>query len=189
MQLRKHARLHIFVMPTLLVIAMLSLATVGEAQTALIAGVMEGNLPIHPGDTVQAGYDFSLPPGQPATTIAVSGGSVVIPVICPNNSIQNITINFPSQNYAVSANNTSWVPSAASNLYQASTVAPSTLCGGKTGYAQNGATFTASFACQNKCVSANARFHYCDKSAGNWSPAESCIPPKKCISEPCKCQE
>ena len=43
---------------------------------------MEGNLIVSPGDTLQAGYDFTLPGNNAAPTLTVSNIQVVFAVQC-----------------------------------------------------------------------------------------------------------
>jgi hypothetical protein len=183
--MKKEVPLKVRLILVLLMISALSLAPVANADIVVISGTMEGDITIDPGDTIQAGYDFMVPGNHAATTITVTG-SVVVKVLCPNNSTQNITINFPAASYAVTANNDNWFP-ANQNVYEASTVAPSTLCGGKPGQTPNGATYTGTFSSTANCITANARFHYSDKSPGTWSSPTGCLSSEKCISGPCKC--
>jgi hypothetical protein len=185
----KHVSLKSLVISAMVMISGLLLAPAGNAETVVISGRMEGNLPINPGDKIQAGYSFTAPGSHDSTTITV-GGNLLLPVVCSDNSIQTVTINFPTQSYSVPANNGNWMPSADQNFYQAYGVAPSNLCGGKKGFASNGATFTATFSCHTECITAQARFHYCNRSAGSWSPTVNCLGwnGKECISGPCKCK-
>ena len=103
--------------------------TVG-AQMVTIGGSMEGNLPVNPGDTIRAGYDFTMPGNHPGTTVTVTAGIVQMNVVCPDASAQTLTITLPVQSYTVGANDNSWYPSAdqtSSLIYQGSTMAPLTL--------------------------------------------------------------
>jgi PKD repeat protein len=112
--------------------------------TVTISGSMEGNLPVNPGDTVRAGYDFSLPGTHPASIVTVTGGSVNMNISCPNGTTQMLTISLPAQTYSIAANDNSWHPSgdqSSSLVYQGSTTAQT--CSG--GQAPSGATFTANF--------------------------------------------
>jgi hypothetical protein len=138
---------------------------------AIISGSMEGNLPINPGDTVKAGYDFTIPGSHPADTITAITGNVTLPVSCPDGSVQTLTITLPNQSYAVPQNDSSWFPSGdqkSSLVYQGSVTAPVTLCGGLQGHAPKGATFTMKFGA-SASSKFNVRFHYSDNSAGGWS--------------------
>jgi hypothetical protein len=142
------------------------------------SGSMEGNLPINPGDTISAGYDFTLPGTHPADTISATSGSVLLTVNCPDSSTQPLSIALPSQSYDVPANNSQWFPSGdqkSSLVYQGSVTAPTNLCGGQQGHAPKGATFTENFGAttSNKF---NVRFHYSDNSAGGWSGTNTVQP-------------
>jgi hypothetical protein len=141
-----------------------------------ISGSMEGNLPVHPGDTIKAGYDFTLPGSQTADTVSFSNVSVTLPVQCPNGTTDMLTIPMPNYTVTVPANESGgWFPSGDQSsplVYQGSIVAPSNLCGGQTGYAPQGATFNASLAASTSNP-VNVRFHYEDNSAGSWSGTNS----------------
>jgi len=54
---------------------------------------MEGDLHISPGDWISGGYDFKFVSGtHPATAYTVIA-TVTVPVVCPDNSVENIVIN------------------------------------------------------------------------------------------------
>jgi hypothetical protein len=132
---------------------------------------MEGNLPVNPGDTVKAGFDFTVPGSHPADTVTLSNVSVTLPVKCPNGTTDTLTIPIPNQTITVPANNSNWFPSGDQNsplVYQGSITAPAALCGGEQGHAPQGATFTASLAASTK-DSVHVRFHYSDNPSGSWS--------------------
>lgn len=88
-----------------------------------------------------------MPGNHPGATVTVSSGLAQMSVICPDGSAQTLSITFPEQSYTVGVNDPSWYPSdqSSSLVYQGATMAPAILCGGKPGYAPNGATFSASF--------------------------------------------
>ena len=143
-------------------------------QSVTIGGSMEGNLAIYPGDTIRSGYDFSMPGNHPGATVTVSSGVAQMNVVCPDGSAQTLSITFPEQSYTVGVNDASWYPSADQSsllVYQGTTMAPASLCGGRPGYAPNGATFAALLQSTDTSDPLNARFHYSDKSAGAWSAA------------------
>ncbi len=139
--------------------------------SATISGSMEGNLAINPGDTVKAGYNFTIPGSHPANIITAISGNVTLPVSCPNGSTQTLTIDLPRQSYNVAQNDNRWFPSgnqSSSLVYQGSVTAPTTLCGGVQGHAPKGATFVMQFGA-TASSKFNVRFHYSDNSAGGWS--------------------
>jgi hypothetical protein len=184
----KRLRVDARVILTLLMISALPLAPVASADTVVISGSMEGNLPINPGDTVKAGFDFILPGDHPATTIMVSNIRVQIFVTCPNQTNETININIPNQTFNVAKGFNDWIPSANQSsplVYQGSTKA--TTCAG--GHAPKGATFMATFTSTKNCVKVNTRFHYSDNSAGSWSATVTAIGSKECSSSPCKCED
>ncbi len=148
------------------------LAPASSGQTVTVGGSMEGNLPVNPGDTISAGYDFSMPGTHPGATVTVTGGIVQVNVICADGSAQTLTMALPEQSYTVGANDNSWYPSpdqSSSLVYQGSVMAPATLCGGHQGNAPNGATMSAIFQSTDATDPLDVRFHYSDRSAGGWS--------------------
>jgi hypothetical protein len=141
-----------------------------------ISGSMEGNLPVNPGDTIKAGFDFTVPGSHAADTVTFSNVSVTLPVQCPNGSTDTLTIPIPNQTITDPANDGGdWFPSGDQNsplVYQGSITAPSNLCGGEQGHAPQGATFTASLAASTN-DSVHVRFHYSDNTSGSWSGTNS----------------
>jgi hypothetical protein len=164
-------------------------APAASAQTAIIAGSMNSNLPVRPGDTIRVGYEVSLADASAsstATTISVTSAVVLVSVTCPKGASQTITINIPAQSFSVTANTSNWSSSA--NAYQGQTRAPSNLCGGLGG-TTNGATFTATSSvgchanseegcCHNVCF----RFHCQYQDQGGSFSDRSCKPEKQCES-------
>jgi chitodextrinase len=136
-----------------------------------ISGSMEGNLPVKPGDTVKAGFDFTGPGAHPADAVSFTNVSVTLPVQCPNGTTDTLTIPISNYTVTVPAGNSDWFPSGDQNsplVYQGSIVVPSNLCGGQQGHAPRGATFNASLAASTN-DSVHVRFHYGDNTAGGWS--------------------
>jgi hypothetical protein len=149
------------------------------ASTVTITGSMEGNLPVHPGDTLRAGYDFTIPGTHPAATVRVFDASVSLTVDCPGGSTVPVTIPLPAQFYTIPANSPDWFPSGDQQsplVYQGSVTVPTTLCAGQTGHAPQGATFTAKFQSTDPQNRINVRFHYADNTAGSWSGTASTTP-------------
>jgi len=147
------------------------------ASTVTISGSMEGNLPVNPGDTLRAGYDFTMPGSHPAATLTVSGAAVVLTVQCPGGSSYVLTIAMPDQTFSVPANSSDWFPSGDQQsplVYQGSVPVPSSSCAG--GHAPSGATFTANFASTDTTDPVHVRFHYADNTAGSWSGTASTVP-------------
>ena len=138
---------------------------------------MEGNLPIPAGSTVQAGYDFTMPGSHPDAHVTFTNANVTVSVTCPDNSVHPLTIALPTQTYDDPINSSAWLPSgdqSSSLVLQGSAV--SNACGTQTGYAPNGASFTAQVCSDDAVDKVNLRFHYRDNSAGSWSGTASVIP-------------
>jgi serine protease AprX len=170
----------------------------------LLEGNMGGKLQIQPGDTLQAGYAFSIPglpaappagpagpapagPGAPApgsgqtATVQMLAATVVLPVSCSPNgpSAGWITIGLSAGPYSVTSN--AWVPASNQtdpNGFEGSAVAPD-LCQGATMYNAGAALSTqvnSTLTTQNVQV----KFHYQDTGAkgpaGTWSPPSSVSP-------------
>jgi uncharacterized repeat protein (TIGR01451 family) len=133
---------------------------------------MEGNLQIHPGDAVIAGYDFTMPGSHPPATVTVQNASVNVLVKCSNGTaVGPIAIALPAQAYSDPAGSPSWYPSgdqSSSLVYQGSVAAPD-LCAGGVMSAASGAKFQASFISTDIIDPVNVRFHYSDNTSGSWS--------------------
>ena len=148
-----------------------------NCNTISISGSMEGNLAIAPGSTVQAGYDFTMPGSHPDAHVTFTSGTVTVQVTCPDNSVQQLTINLPTQTYDDPQDSSAWLPSgdqSSSLVNQGSTI--STVCGTQTGHAPKGATFTAQVCSDDAVNKVNVRFHYSDNSSGGWSGTKSVTP-------------
>ena len=107
---------------------------------------MEGNLTVSPGDTVQAGYDFTLPGNNTALTLTVSTAEVVFDVACASGatpSQPSFTVTMAGQSYSLTGSQ--WYPSGDQSsplVYQGSVSVPD-LCGGGSLDLAQGGTFTA----------------------------------------------
>jgi RHS repeat-associated protein/uncharacterized repeat protein (TIGR01451 family) len=139
---------------------------------------MEGNLQIHPGDSLRAGFDFTMPGSHPAATASFYNGYVSLLVKCANGSAPALTIQLPAQTINVPINSSGWFPSgdqSSSLVYQGSLAAPD-LCGGGVMNDASGATFTTTFFSTDTTDSVNFRFHYSDNTAGSWSATVQGVP-------------
>ena len=140
---------------------------------------MEGNLQVHPGDPLRAGFDFTMPGSHPAAQVTVENGSVRLSVKCSNGtSPPPIAFNLPAQTIGVSANSPAWYPSGNQSdpsVYQGSLAAPD-LCGGGVMSAAAGATLTATVSSTDTTDALNFRFHYSDNTAGSWSATAHALP-------------
>ncbi len=135
-----------------------------------ISGSMEGNLPVHSGDTLRAGFDFSIPGNHPADTVTFSNINVSMTVQCPDKTSVTLNVPMPNQTITDPAHDNDWLPSGnqSSNLvYQGSITVPP-ICGGATGHVPKGATFTAVLMGSTN-DSVHVRFHYSDATSGSWS--------------------
>jgi hypothetical protein len=149
----------------------IALASIACDAGVTISGSMEGNLPIRSGDTLRAGFDFTVPGDHPADTVTFSNINVSLNVQCPDKTTVTLNIPMPNQTFTDPAHDGGdWFPSNNQNsplVYQGSITVPS-ICGGATGHAPKGATFTANLIASTTS-SVNVRFHYSDGTSGSWS--------------------
>ena len=143
----------------------------GAGTVVIGPQAMEGNLQIHPGDTVRAGFDFTMPGSHPAATASFYNGYVSLLVTCADGSAPPLTIQLPSQTIVDPAGSPNWYPSgdqSNSLVYQGSLTAPD-LCGGGVMNDASGALFTITFFSTDTIDKVNFRFHYSDNTSGSWS--------------------
>ena len=137
-----------------------------------------GNGRVSPGETVQVGYDFTLPGGHPATNVLFVDGQVAFDATCANGSGGG-TIVVPIENraYAVAANSSAWYPSGSASspsVYQGSRAVPD-LCGG--GQISLGKGTFAAGILADKTVTLQYRWHYkAGGTGGGWSGTYSVTP-------------
>src|SRR5438552_2908988 len=140
---------------------------------------MEGNLQIHPGDTIKAGYDFTMPGSHPAATVTVQNASVKVLIKCSSGTaVGPIAIPLPAQAYGDPASSPNWYPSGdqSSSLVYQDTVAAPNLCAGGAMSAASGALFQASVISTDIVDPVNVRFHYSDNTSGSWSGTVTTTP-------------
>lgn len=140
---------------------------------------MEGDLHISPGDWISGGYNFKFTSNSHGATAYTVVATVTVPVVCPDNSVQNIVIQLgaPGQlngggvstfTYNIPAGDTSNHATNNQNsilAWEGAVQAPVTLCGGNTGRNQKGAIFSANVS-QNPHVGlVDWQFHYRDPNA------------------------
>jgi RHS repeat-associated protein len=143
----------------------------GAGTVVIGPQAMEGNLQIHPGDALRAGFDFTMPGSHPAATASFYNGSIALLVTCANGATPALAINLAAQTLADPAGSPSWYPSgdqSSSLVFQGTLTAPD-LCGGGVMNDANGATFTTTFFSTDTIDKVNFRFHYSDNTAGSWS--------------------
>jgi hypothetical protein len=165
------------------VAALLPLAALASSSGAIVIGpqAMEGDLHVNPGDTLKAGYDFTIPGGHPAETVEVVNTSVTFLLTCPNGSDASLTITLPDSTFQVPANNSSWYPSgdqSSALTYQGST-GPLDRCNGSVMRDQQGARFGATFRSSDTVDSVHVRFHYVDfmqNNSSSWSATAAVSP-------------
>jgi len=150
----------------------------GPGTVVIGPQAMEGSLQIHPGDTLRAGFDFTMPGTHPAATASFSNGYVLVLVKCSNGSTPAFTIQLPAQTITDLANSSGWYPSgdqSSSLVYQGSLTAPD-LCGGGVMNDASGAQFVTTFESTDTTDNVNFRFHYSDNTSGSWSVTVQGIP-------------
>jgi hypothetical protein len=152
-------------------------STHAAALGVSISGAMEGTRYVIPWTEVRAGFAVSLPAGHPAATVTVSAATVSIPVRCGDEGqgFDSVTVPMGTQSYQVAGGDTSWVPTAGTwdrAAWQGSVLAGRDFCGGNGGWADAGASFTATVSTSDPAHSVAVRFHYSIVfSPGVWSAA------------------
>ncbi len=143
----------------------------GAGTVVIGPQAMEGNLQIHPGDSLRAGFDFTMPGSHPAATASFYNGSIALLVTCANGATPALAINLAAQTITDPTGSPSWFPSgdqSSSLVFQGTLTAPD-LCGGGVMNDANGATFTTTFFSTDTIDKVNFRFHYSDNTSGSWS--------------------
>src|SRR5258708_3120882 len=69
----------------------------GAGTVVIGPQAMEGNLQIHPGDPLRAGFDFTMPGSHPAATATIENASVALVVQCSNGTTPAFAINLLTQ--------------------------------------------------------------------------------------------
>lgn len=140
---------------------------------------MEGDLHISPGDWISGGYNFKFTTNSHAATAYTVSATVTVPVVCPDNSVQNIVIQLgaPGQlngggvstfTYNIPAGDTSNHATNDQNsilAWEGAAQAPATLCGGNPGRNQKGAIFSVNVSQNPKVGLVDWQFHYRDPNA------------------------
>ncbi len=150
----------------------------GAGTVVIGPQAMEGNLQIYPGDSLRAGFDFTMPGSHPAATASFYNGYVSLLVKCADGSTPALTIQLPSRTITDPAGSPSWFPSgdqSSSLVYQGSLTAPN-LCAGGVMNDASGALFTTTFFSTDTIDKVNFRFHYSDNTSGSWSATVAGVP-------------
>jgi hypothetical protein len=107
---------------------------------------MEGDLKVNPGNTIKAGYDFTLPGNNKTFHVTFTNPQVVFIVHCVNGSTPSQpTFTLSMGNASYTAPDSQWYPSGNQQsplVYQGSIAAPN-LCGGGMLRLDKGGTFSA----------------------------------------------
>jgi hypothetical protein len=110
---------------------------------------MEGNLQVAPGNTLKAGYDFTIPGDNNPVTVTFTNAEVTFNVKCTNGTIlppgTTVTVPMTTPQTYTSTNGANWYPSGNQSsmlVYQGSIPVPDLCNGGKVSF-QNGGTFSA----------------------------------------------
>jgi hypothetical protein len=111
-----------------------------------------GQLVVNPGDTLQAGYSFSLPGKHPAATITFANAQVIVQADCVGHHNGGhrrtggpIIVNITNASYSAAQNGSAWLPAAGARdpgSFQGSATVPD-LCHGNAMRIGEDATFTA----------------------------------------------
>ena len=140
---------------------------------------MEGDLHISPGDWISGGYDFKFVSGSHPATAYTVVATVTVPVVCPDNSVQNIIIPLgaPGQlngggastfTYNIPAGDTSKHATGDANSilsWDGAVQAPANLCGGNVGRNQKGAIFNVNVSQNPPAGLVDWQFKYRDPNA------------------------
>jgi hypothetical protein len=107
---------------------------------------MEGNLLVRSGDTLRAGYDFTMPGSHPSAGLIFSQTAVTFQAACASGKGgDTIVVRMAAQSYSDPQDSSAWYPSSdqqASAVYQGSATVPD-VCGGGTITLSQGGTFRA----------------------------------------------
>jgi hypothetical protein len=141
---------------------------------------MEKDLKVKPGDTLRAGYDFTMPGKHPAATVLFTSAMVTFQAQCVSGmGGGTIVVPIPDSSYSDPAKGNQWLPSGDQRsplVYQGSVTVPN-LCGGGQMTLKKGGTFTAQLQSTDTNDKVNIRWHYsADGSDGDWSKTNSFIP-------------
>ena len=132
------------------------------------------SFPIRPGDTVQAGYDFTIPGNNQSVTVKVTHPQAVVNFSCQGGGSGSFLIAMPDATSSVTGSQ--WYPSGdqhSSLVYQGSVTAPNGCGDGSQMHMDHQATFTADVSSNPGGVKVNYRFHNSDKTSGSWSSTNS----------------
>jgi hypothetical protein len=141
---------------------------------------MEGDLKLSPGQTLEVGYDFTMPGNHPSATVNFSAGQVSFPYTCVSGSgTGTLIVPFGAETYTDNQNSSAWIPSGNQqdpSVFQGQIAVPNVCNGGEVQFQQGGA-FTTGVCSTDSTDKVNARWHYSGSgSAGSWSGTQSVVP-------------
>jgi hypothetical protein len=144
---------------------------------------MDGDLKVHQGSTLKAGFDFTIPGSHPAATVGFLSPEVVFDATCASGTPQDkkIVVSIQNQFYADSASSSAWYPSGdqeSAATYQGSATVPSFCDDGALVRLQHGGTFSTNVMSTDTQHKVNVRWHYTDDqgTGGGWSGTYSVLP-------------
>ncbi len=140
---------------------------------------MEGDLHISPGDWIAGGYNFHFISSSHGATAYTVVATVTVPVVCPDNSVENIVIQLgaPGQlngggvatyTYNIPAGDTTKHATGDANSilsWDGAVQAPANLCGGNVGRNQKGAIFKVNVTQNPQVGLVDWQFKYRDPNA------------------------
>jgi hypothetical protein len=170
-------------------IVVISPPAFGDVQIAFPTQAMGGNLQVNPGDTLEAGYDFTMPGNHPAASVAFANGQVTFNATCASGSGGGvIKVPLSAGPYTDPLNDGGdWFPSgdqSSAASYEGSVSVPD-LCGGGQVSLKQGGTFTATLQSSDATDPVHVRWHYsANGSAGGWSGTASFTPGTDSLAAP-----
>ncbi len=142
-------------------------------------------LKVMPGDTVLAGYDFTIAGNSTAVTVKWSHPTAVFNFTCANGRSGSFTIAMPD--YTVTVSDSKWYPTGDQHnalAYQGSIVAPDGCGDGTLMKMRSQGIFTADASSSPAGRKVNYRFHNSNNTSGSWSSTKSVITSELAPSDP-----
>jgi hypothetical protein len=141
---------------------------------------MEGDLKVQPGETLWAGYSFTLPGSHPAAMVTFAGAQVSFSYTCVAGAgTGTFVVPIDDQSYSVPDNSSAWYPSGDQHspaVYQGALAVPDVCNGGRVRL-QRGGTFSANVSADTAADKVNVRWHYsAHGTSGSWSGTKSVVP-------------
>src|SRR5579875_2413164 len=173
MPVRQRART-LFIALFAAAIASLGLAA-GADATPITPPTGGESFDIHPGDSFQVGYDFTIPGNSSPVTVQFTALKATVNFSCPGGSTGSFVI--PMPDYTVTVSDGNWYPSGDQqdpSVWQGSITAPDGCGNGQTMHQNGIAVFTGNVFSSPAGVQLHYRFHDRDGNAsGSWSSTDS----------------